>query len=138
METPEVLISRERIAERVAELAAQITGNNLSLQALEAELRKPGEWNAKQLQPLVDRLEVLVTRQDDLGTFRAMVPERDRPLLGWLESPRGAISQAAARLYETRSRVSGQLFTGSEAERYIEMRDLRAMSSKPAKLATKQ
>ncbi len=129
---------KPRVKVNLGELAAQIAGSNFNLRALEAELHKPGEWNAEQLRPLVGRLEVLVIRQTDLGTFRTMVPERDRPLLGWLESPRRAIAEASARLFETRSRVSGQDFTGTETQRYIELRELRAMSSKLAELATKQ
>ncbi len=127
-----------RVRVNLGELAAQIAGNNLKLRTLEAELHEQGEWNAERLCPRIRRLEVLVIRQNDLQTFREMVTERDRALVGWLESPRGAISEAAARLFETRSRVSGPEFHGTEVQRYTELRKLRELSSRLAQLATRK
>jgi hypothetical protein len=124
-----------RVEVNVGELAARVAGYNLSLRALEADLSGEAAWDAKRLQPLVCRLEILIIRQNDLNMFRDMLSEPDRALVGWLESPRGAISKVAECLFDARNRTLGADYSGNEAQRQAELLLLDALSRKVAEVA---
>lgn len=120
------------------ELSAQIAGVNLALRALEAELDQQRPWSAAELGPLFDRLSTLVTRSDDLATFRELISRRERALVGRLGSPRSLIPQVAARIFEARTRTSGPDFPGTAAQRQAELQHLDELSRKLAGLASRK
>ncbi len=120
----------------LAELAVRVAGSNLALQALEAELEESRRWNARRLGPLVDRLEILVMRRNDLALFHQLISARERARVGRLESPQVAISRLAARIFEARTRAGGPGFLGSEAQRRAELRQLDELSRQLAEMAS--
>ncbi len=117
------------------ELAARIAGNNLAVRALESELDKGQIWTAEKLEPLLTRLRQLSVRTTDLQLYEGLVPEKDRWLVGEVESPRNLISQLASRIVEARSRAASDRFTGSDAQRAAELDALERLSRGLAKLA---
>ena len=118
-------------------LAARIAGHNLSLRGLEAELDEKGPWDAARLAPMLDRLKILATRHNDLNLFREAVPESKRESLAKLQSPRSAVAQLGARIFEVRGNVTGQNFAGTEAQREAELQRLDELSRALAELAGK-
>ena len=94
------------------------------MRALEADLNKQWKWNAKRLGPLVDRLGKLMTRKSDLKLFLELISQQQRASVGRVESPRGAISRLAAKVFEARTLAAGPDFPGSEARRQTELRHL--------------
>jgi hypothetical protein len=119
------------------ELAARIAGNNLGFRTLESELDEKGPWTAATLEPLAERLKVLVMRHNDLVLFRQLTPEENRSSLGRLETPKSAISQFGARIFEARKLASGADFQGTDAERHAELERLDTLSRELAELAQK-
>lgn len=117
------------------ELSARIAGANLALRALEAELDEQRPWNARRLRSLIDRLEILVVRSNDLATFRGLLSPQERALVGRLESPQPAISLLAARIFEARTHAAGPDFTGTPSRRRAELRRLDELSRRLAELA---
>ena len=119
----------------VEELEARIGGCNLALRELETELaEKDVVWSAAKLEPLSDRLKVLVLRHDDLGLVRGAVPKEQRSDVASLESPRSAISQLSARVVEARNRANDPKFAGDDVERQAELTRLQAISHRMAEL----
>ena len=90
------------------------------------------------LQAHVDAAERLFMFQPkaDLEMFRELISQQERALVGRIESPRRAISQLAARVFEARTRASGPGFLGAQADRQAELRHLDALSEQLAKLAS--
>jgi len=121
----------------VEELEARIAACNLALRELEAELGEKNVWNAAKLEPLVDRLKVLVVRHNDLGLFREAAPKEQRAGITKLEAPKSAISQFSARVVEARNRASDPQFAGDEVERRAELTRLEAVSHRLAEMAGK-
>jgi hypothetical protein len=121
----------------VEELETRIAGCNLALRELESELGEKGEWNAAKLEPLIDRLKVLVVRNGDLGLFREAAPKDQRAGITQLEAPKSAISQLSARVVEARNRASAPQFVGDDVERRAELARLEALSHRLAELAGK-
>ena len=109
----------------VEELEARIAASNLALRELEAELGEKGAWNAAKLEPLADRLKVLVVRHNDLGLFRDAAPKEQRADITKLEALKSAISQLSARVVEARSRANDPQFVGDDVERRAELARLR-------------
>jgi hypothetical protein len=122
----------------LAELATRIAGTNLALQALEAGLEEDHPWDARRLGPLVDRLGILVMRRSDLAVFYGVVSPQERARVGRLDSPQRAISRLAARIFEARTHASGPDFTGNEAQRQAELRELDELSSQLAEMASRK
>jgi len=118
------------------ELTARIAGVNLELRALEADLDQPWQWNAKRLGPLVDRLKGLMTRRNDLRLVLEIISPQERSSVDQLESPQAAISRLASKVFETRTRVTGPDFSGTEAQRRAELRHLDELSRELASLAS--
>ncbi len=112
----------------IDELTAQIAGHNLALRALEAELDEPRRWDARRLGRMLDRLKGVVVRNNDLTLLREVVDQHQRALVGRLESPRAAVSQLAARIFEARIHAAGSGFGGSSAHRRAELRYLDELS----------
>ena len=119
------------------ELAARIAGCNLAFRALETDLDEKGEWTATRLEPLFERLRVLVVRRHDLQLFCEVLPTDQRSSVGQLASANGVVSQLAARVYEVRGRTSAAEFKGTDAERQAELRRLEALSRRLAEVAGK-
>jgi len=122
----------------VAGLAARIAGCNLAFRTVEAELDEKGEWNAQQLGHILDRVNLLTIRRNDLNLFRETVPEEQRTSLKRLESPKSLIAQLGARIFEARSNANGPDFKGSDAERQAELQRLEELSRRLAELAGKR
>lgn len=121
----------------VAGLATRIAGCNLALRTVEAELDEKGPWNALRLGPMLDRIKILTIRRNDLNLFREAVSEEQRASLKRLESPKGLISQFAARIFEARTHATGPDFKGSDAKRQAELQRLEELSRGLAELAGK-
>ena len=84
----------------VDELDARIAGCNLALRELEAQLDEKGPWNAATLEPLAERLKILVVRHDDLGLLRDVATKDQQEGVTGLESAKSAISQFGDRVEE--------------------------------------
>jgi len=121
----------------VAGLAARIAGCNLAFRSVEVELDEKGEWNAQQLGHILDRVNLLTIRRNDLNLFRETVPEEQRISLKRLESPKSLIAQLGARIFQARSHANGPNFKGSDAERQAELQRLEELSRRLAELAGK-
>lgn len=122
----------------VEELAARIAGSNLGLRTLESDLDVKGAWDAARLEPLTERLKILVLRHGDLSMFRQLVPADKRAAVGRLEKPRAAISSLGARIFEARRQAESDDFQGTDAERKAELRRLETLSRQLAELANEK
>jgi hypothetical protein len=121
----------------VEELEARIAGCNLAFREFETELgEKGGVWNAAKIEPLLDRLKILVLRHNDLELVRNVVPKDEQADVPSLESPKTAIDQFKARVGEARNRANDAK-SGSEAERRAELGRLDAISRKLAEFGGK-
>jgi len=120
----------------VDELKARITGANLAIRALEAELHDGRQWNARELAGMIERLRVLVRRADDLRLVWELTPRDQQTDTGCPDSPRAAISRLAANIYQARTRTSAPDFPGTEAQRETELVLLDELSRELAYLAT--
>ena len=129
-ETP----SSSGVQVNVDELTARIAGSNLGLRTLENELDAQGIWDAARLEPLADRLKILVLRHNDLSLFRDLAPADKRAAVGRLEQPRAAISSLGARIFEARRLAESDAFQGADADRQAELRRLEALSRQLAEL----
>jgi len=119
------------------ELAARIRGCNLAFRALEAEVDETDVWTAARLEPLVERLQILVVRRNDLDLFCQLVPKEQRSSIEALAPAKGVVSPVAAGIVAARSRAAGAEFKGTEAERQGELRRLEELSRRLAALAGK-
>lgn len=117
------------------ELGARIAGCNLAFRALEADLDEAGPWNGKSIEPLLDRLETLSIRRDDLKLYRDLLPEGKRAKIAKLETPKTAMSRLGARIFEVRRAINSPGFEGTEAERRLELARLEMLSHRLAKAA---
>ena len=117
------------------ELAARIGGCNLAFRELEIALDEKDPWTAARIEPLLDRLKILVMRHNDLNLYRELVPEEQRSSIERLASPNGAISQLAARIFEVRKQITGGDHGGSESQRQNKVRHLDQFSRTLAELA---
>ena len=122
---------------KVDELASRIDGHNLAFQALESELDENGNWTVERLESFTDRLHILTIRSNDLNLFREALSEDARSSLEKLASPKGSISQLAARIVETRRSVFSDKFKGTDAERQNELQRLDELSRRLAAMAEK-
>lgn len=122
---------------KVDELASRIDGHNLAIQALESELDENGNWTVERLESFTDRLHILTIRGNDLNLFREALSEDARSSLEKLASPKGSISQLAARIVETRRAVFSDKFKGTDAERQNELQRLDELSRRLAAMAEK-
>jgi hypothetical protein len=143
---PQVVVKREwparlqaagTVQVNVEELEARIAGSNLGFRTLESELDDKGTWNAARLEPLAERLKILVLRHADLDLFRELVPKEKRSSVGRLEGPQSAISELGARIVEARKLASGEQFSGTDAERQAELARLDTLSRRLAELGRK-
>jgi hypothetical protein len=130
-------VTGERVEVNVDELEARIAGSNMGFRTIESELDEKGAWDAARLEPLAERLKVLVIRRNDLSLFRDLVPADQRSSVGRLEEPRSAISELGARIFEARKAASGDEFKGTERERRAELERLDALSRRLADLEKK-
>jgi hypothetical protein len=119
----------------VEELAARIAGVNLSLRALEGELDESHEWNADRLEAVVQRLDILVLRQKDLGLFRDLIPAADQARVGRIEPGKKVIAALAARIAALRSRLQTEPAPGDEPRRQATLKHLDELSDRLAGLA---
>jgi hypothetical protein len=127
----------EKVEIQPDELAARIGGCNLAFRALETELNEKSDWTAARLEPLADRLKLLVTRRNDLHLFREAISEQQRSSIDPLASPKAVVSPLAERIVEARGRATGSAFHGTEAERQAELQRLDELSRRLAELAGK-
>jgi hypothetical protein len=122
----------------VEELDARIAGSNLAFREMETQLNEKGTvWSAEKLKPLLERLEVLVLRYNDLGLFRNAVPKAERSGVTDLESPKVAISQFIDCVVQARNRANDPKVISDEAERKAELASLDAISRGLGKLGGK-
>lgn len=144
--TPPVAQSEEALADHrepvpnpvqidVDELSARIAGCNLELRALETSLDEKGHWDAARLEPLVDRLKILLIRRNDLRLFRESLPEQSRASVASLEAPKMAIAQFGAKIFEIRKRLGESSPAGNDAERRTELSRLDVLSRQLAEMA---
>ena len=122
----------------VDELAVRIAGCNMAFRALEVELDEKGTWNAARLEPLVNRLKILVVRRGDLDLFRALLPVDKRSTVAKLEKPKSAMSQLGARIFEARRAATSPEFKGTAAARRVELGRLEMLSRRLAEAAAKE
>jgi hypothetical protein len=122
---------------KAEELGVRIDGCNLALRAMESELDENGVWNAARLEPLVERLKILVIRRNDLNLFREAVSEKERSSIDRLASPKSSVSQLASRIVEARGAVSGSGFKGTDSERQTELQRLDELSRRLAEMTRK-
>jgi len=126
------------VSVNVEELAARTAGVNLAIRALEAELDRRGPWNSSRLRPLVDQLDSLTNRRNDLTLFHQILAEEQRPAAGRLDSPETLIAQVATRIFEARNRATQSDFMGSEPQRQAELHQLDELSRKLALVASRR
>ncbi|MBU4271232.1 MAG: hypothetical protein KKE86_11445 [Planctomycetes bacterium] len=119
------------------ELAVRIAGCNMAFRALESELDEKGTWDAARLEPLVNRLKILVVRRGDLDLFRELLPADKRSTVAKLEKSKSAVSQLGARIFEARRTASSEEFKGTEASRRVELGRLEMLSRRLAETAAK-
>ena len=129
--------AEEHVQVNIEELAARIAGINLALRTLEAELDEKREWNADELDRILNRLDILVLRQKDLNLFRDLVTPAEQAKAGQIESPRQAITALAARIVAVRNRIRSSE-TGAETERQASLTQLDDLSDRLAALATEK
>lgn len=120
---------------KVDELAARIGGCNMAFRALEMELDEKGLWSAARLEPLVERLELLAIRRNDLDLFREAVPEEKRESLDELASLKDVVAQVAGRIVDARANASKSTAKGTDRDRQAELRRLEALSQRLAGLS---
>jgi hypothetical protein len=130
-------LASDAVKVNVDELETRIAACNLAFRELEADLTEKGTWTAAKLEPLTDRLKVLVLRHNDLGLVREAAPKEQRGDITKLETPKAAISQLSARVVEARDRANDPKFAGNEAERRAELTRLEAISRRLAESAGK-
>ncbi len=118
----------------VDELAARIAGCNLEFRGLEIALDEKGIWNVAKLEPMVDRLKLLMLRRHDLGLFRESLSEERRASIAKLESPKVAIAQVAAKIVEIRQQVT-ESASRTEPERRAELERLDSLSRRLAEIS---
>jgi hypothetical protein len=131
---PSVEPPEPEVRVNIEELAARITGTNLALRAIGAELAETREWSTDRLASLVNRLDILVLRQQDLALFCDLTAPEERRALEPMEPPRAAISQVKSRIKALRARTAGSEFSGTEAERRTELDQLDALARRLAGL----
>ena len=134
---PESKPARNTVEVKIGELSARIGGCNLAFRAIEAELDDHRNWDAAKLEPLMDRLEKLVTRRRDLNLFREALTDAQRAQVDPLESEKGSVSQFAACIDAARKHAAGSQFNGTDAERQAEMQRLDRLSSQLDELVEK-
>jgi hypothetical protein len=122
----------------IEELTAQIAGNKVALQALEAELDEKGPWNAARLESVVRRLDALMVKQKDLALFRDLITPAEQALAGRIAAPGQVISQLAARIVDARTAAQGIDFHGSPSDRQAELGRLDAISTRLGKMAAEK
>ena len=127
----------EPVAVKVDELSARIAGCNMALRTLEIDLDEKSDWNAARLEPLIERLEILVLRRYDLNLFREALSEPQRSAVDPLSSTKGVVAQMAARIVMARDRASSSKFDGTAADRQAELARLEELSRRLAELAGK-
>jgi len=120
----------------VEELAARIAGCNMAFRLLEGELGESGEWRAARLEPLLDRLSVLLIRHSDLELFRDLVPEEERHTLAKLASPKPVLEQFRTRLAEARR--AAEALSDDQPERRNELSRLEAVARRFAEISEKK
>ena len=91
---------------KVDELSACISGCNMAFRALEMELDEKGDWTAARLEPLMDRLKILLLRRHDLNLFRDALSESQRASIDPVASEKGVVAQFSARIVAARQRAS--------------------------------
>jgi len=121
----------------VPELEARIAGCNLALREFESGWDEKGTWNAERLEPLAERLKILIIRHNDLALLRDLAPPSQQAALPRLESPKTALSQLSARVAEARNRLQEAGFPGNESERKAESARLDRISRSLAAMAGK-
>ena len=129
--------NQDSVKVNVDELDARIAGCNLAIREFETQLDEKGAWNAARLEPLAERLKVLVERHGDLGLFRDVATKEQRSAVTELEGAKSAISQLGVRVVEARKLADSPEFTGSDAERKAELDRLEAISRRLVELSGK-
>jgi len=125
---------RARVNRR--ELAARIAGNSFALRALEAELSKDRQWNAERLTPLVFKFSLLAVQRNDCLLFRQLIPEDQRALVGEVESAQPVAAKLKECIAEARARANGPDFSGTQADRSLELQLLDEIARTVAELAS--
>ena len=128
----------ENVRVNIDELATRIANANRALGDLSSQVEKDRGLGARQLGPLVDQLDELMTRIDDLTLFRRLISPENQAKVGQIDAPRRVISLLGARIFEARTRARGSGFSGQQEQRLAELRHLDALSEALAQLAIKQ
>ncbi len=121
----------------VEELAARISGINLSLRTLEGELNEKKDYGADQLDNLLNRLDILVLRQKDLALFRDLIAPQQQTKVGKIDSSRQAVSNMGTRISDLRSKVRDNE-TLPAVERTATLKHLDDLSDRLATMTTEK
>jgi hypothetical protein len=123
------------------EVAALARSYNVSLQELETKLSSGTNWTADTLEPLVDELEELGRRRDDLNLYENALPAVERSQLASRDPLDQAVRLTGKRIAEVRKHLTespegeehGQTSLASGAQ---ERRDLEQLNGFSRRLAT--
>jgi hypothetical protein len=114
------------------EIAALTRGYNVSLEQLETKLAKQGGWSADTLEPLVDELEELSRRREDLGLYKNALPAEERSQLASRQPLDQAVRLMGKRIAETRQQLES---SSQAATSNVTRRDLTQLDSFSHRLA---
>ena len=120
----------------LTELRSRIAGTNMALKAMEAELYEPHRWTPAELALLTARLHTLALRVQDARLFRQNVPEDIRQLIDAADSPQPTITLLASQIAETRQRIAGSGFSGTEQQRQAALSQLDELSHRLVEIAS--
>jgi hypothetical protein len=128
----------DAVDKAVQDLNVRTAACNLAFRALENQLGETTGWSAARLEPLLDRLKLLVERRDELYKLREAVVDEKRASVEALMSPKSVSSPLKARIAAARKRVSGSSFQGTEDERRTELKRLDELSRRVTELEGKK
>ncbi|NLF07168.1 MAG: hypothetical protein GX594_04185 [Pirellulaceae bacterium] len=117
------------------ELSVRVAGCNMAFRALESELDEDGQWDAQRIEPLLEKLEILSVRRNDLELYRDLLSDGEQSKVAKLETPKSATSQLGKRIFEARRSAASPEFEGTETERRAELGRLEMLSRRLAKAA---
>ncbi len=117
------------------EIAALTRSYNVSLEQLETHLSKETTWTADTLEPLVDELEELARRREDLKLYENALSEVERAQLANRDSLDEAIRLTSKRIAEVRKNLTAVPEDSSTDVTRRDLTQLDGFSRRLAKLA---
>ena len=105
----------------IQELKARSAGYNLGIQGLQGRLQSQQNWSARELAALMIELEDLISRQEDLAPYHALVGNGE---LTALTSPELVLDRIQAELTATRERLDAGASGNDRRQHDLELLDL--------------